>query len=218
MVVVALLCITAFTAAGGLSSQISTAVGTEVLVRSLNCGFLERRDVPSTNPDGQATEAQKFFALAPSKAEIIDNAANYAQQCYSTNTAGNLDCGRFVTKNLESTIEYKAACPFEGEMCRSSSKNLLIDSGYINSHEHLGLNSPDQFFVRNVLHCAPITTTGYTSQRNTSLGNLTLYHYGSILTPSGPQDYVFAAESIESQYAFSFSPDFPTISSNYGVA
>ncbi|KAI1132832.1 hypothetical protein F5Y10DRAFT_291787 [Nemania abortiva] len=181
MAIVALFCISAFTAAGGLSSQISTAVGTEVLIRSLNCG--------------------KFILLSPSKAEMIDNAANYAQQCYSTSTAGTLDCGRFVTKKLTSSVDDRAMCPFKEKMCRSTSKNLRIDSGYISSHEHFGINSPDEFFVRQILHCAPITTTGYTSQRNTSIGNFTLYHYGSVIATPGWLDYVHAAKSIESQYA-----------------
>ncbi|GAW15864.1 hypothetical protein ANO14919_052860 [Xylariales sp. No.14919] len=215
--IVALLCITAFTAAGGLSSQISTAVGTEVLIRSLNCGILDRKNVPSTS-DGQVTETQAFFALAPRKAENIDNAANYAQQCYSNGTARNLDCGRFVTKQLTKFVDDDALCPFEEKMCRSSSKNLRIDSGYISSHEHLGINSPDKFFARNVLHCAPIMTDDYTSQLSTSMGNITLYHYGSLLSPSGLKDYVFAAESIDSQYAFGLSPDFPAVGSNYRVS
>ncbi|KAI0531555.1 hypothetical protein GGR58DRAFT_524421 [Xylaria digitata] len=210
MVIVAVICIVTFTAAGGLSSQISTAMGTEVLIRSLNCGIQELKNVGAVGP-------QNFFALAPSRAEMIENAANYAQQCYSTGAARNLDCGRFVTKKLASFIDDNAACPFKEKICRSSSRNLRIDSGYISSHEQLGLNSPDRFFARNVLRCAPITITGYTSQQSTPIGNITLYHYGGVLAPSGRKDYVFAAKSIESQYAFGFSPDFPAIGGNYEV-
>ncbi|KAI1350941.1 hypothetical protein F5Y01DRAFT_315224 [Xylaria sp. FL0043] len=70
---------------GGLSSQISTAIGTEVLILSLHCGILDR-SIPGTS-DGSIND---FFALVPSKAELIDNAAIYAQQCYSTRTSGNL--------------------------------------------------------------------------------------------------------------------------------
>lgn len=214
---IALLSTTAFTAAGGLSSQISSAVGTEVLIESLNCGRLEAKNAPNST-DEPVSETQSFFALVPIKAEGIDNAANYAQQCYSNNTAGNLDCGRFITKRLPSFIDKSAACPFEEKVCRSNSKNLRIDSGYLDSHEHFGLNIRDKFFMRNVLHCAPITTTGYTSQRNTSIGDITLYHYGSLQSPSGPVDYVFAAKSIKSQYEFGMSSDFPVVGANYGVS
>ncbi|KAI0813452.1 hypothetical protein GGR55DRAFT_703439 [Xylaria sp. FL0064] len=213
MAIIALFCIISFTAAGGLSSQISTAIGTEVLIRSLHCGILDR-----TIPGASDGSINDFFTLVPNKAELIDNAANYAQQFYATGTSGNLDCGQFVIKNLTRQIDYNAECPFEGKMCRSTSDNLRIDSGYISSREHLGINSPDKFFVRNLLHCAPITTAGYTSQRNDSIGNITLYHYGSIMTSSGWQDYVFASNSIESQYAFNFSPDYLVFGSSYGVS
>ncbi|KAI0431176.1 hypothetical protein F5Y09DRAFT_205811 [Xylaria sp. FL1042] len=207
VVIVAFLSITAFTVAGGLSSQISNAVGTEVLLQSRNCGTL----------DGDISDSQIFFALAPTQAQLVDNAANYAQQCYSANAGGNLDCGRFVTQKLTSIVDDDAPCPFERKICRSNS-NIRVDSGYIDSREHLGINRPERFFARNVLHCAPITTTGYTSQRNTSIGNYTVYHYGSIMAPAGRRDYVFAAESIESQYALTFSPDFPTYSGDYGIS
>ncbi|KAI1734905.1 hypothetical protein F4680DRAFT_470549 [Xylaria scruposa] len=205
MVTVALLCIITFTTAGGLSSQITTAVGTEVLIRGLNCGILQSQiAVPN------------YFELESIKADSIDNAANYAQQCYSTGAAG--DCGRFVTKSLTSYIDDNAPCPFEEGICRSNSKNLRIDSGYISSHKHLGLNSPLKLFGRNVLHCSPIITAGYTSQQNTSLGNITLYHYGSALTSSGWHNYTFAAKSIEDQYVFGFSLDYLVFSSSYRVS
>ncbi|KAI0528131.1 hypothetical protein F5B22DRAFT_22873 [Xylaria bambusicola] len=213
---IALLCIIAFTAAGGLSSQVSTAIGTEVLIKSLNCGLLSLENGPSGS-DGPTTITQKFFALAPSKAEVIDDAANYAQQCYSNDTAGNLDCSRFAVKRLTSLIDTNAECPVERKMCRSSSNNLRIDSGYIDSREHLGLNLPHRFFARKVLHCAPITTVGYTSEQNTLTGNVTLYHYGKLLAPSGWKDYIFAAKSIESQYEFNLSPDFVVVGGNYGI-
>jgi hypothetical protein len=201
--------ITAFAAAGGLSSQISTAVGTEVLIQSLNCGYL---DEAYTNPNGHhnSSQAVSFRLLESSReAQSVENAVNYAKQCYSNNTAGMLDCGRFVKKFIASFVDNEASCPVHEKMCRSNSANIRIDSGYINSHRYLGLNSPieDRILARNVLHCAPITTTGFTSRKNTSLGDLTMYHYGSSLEPSGKKDYMFAAESIESQYAFALSPD-----------
>ncbi|KAI0451116.1 hypothetical protein F5B21DRAFT_516963 [Xylaria acuta] len=164
MIMVATACVFTFAVAGGLSSQISTAVGTEVLIHSHNCGYIDPKKLQ--DPDGQASFPQQLFALVPNRAETIDNAANYAQQCYSNNTAGTLDCGRFVTKKLESLIDNTATCPFQDEMCRSNAANIRIDSGYINSHEHLGHNYPaeNRILARNVFHCAPITTTGFTSE------------------------------------------------------
>ncbi|RYC65041.1 hypothetical protein CHU98_g1142 [Xylaria longipes] len=218
VVMVASVCVSAFAVAGGLSSQISTAVGNEVLIHSYNCGYIDPKKIQ--DPDGQTSFPQQLFALVPNRAETIDNAANYAQQCYSNNTAGTLDCGRFITKKLESFIDDKATCPFQNKMCRSNSRNIRIDSGYINSHEQLGHNYPaeDRMLARNVLHCAPITTTSLTSEVSTLGDNLTLYNYGSVLSPSGEKDYVFAAQSIKSQYALALSPDFSFSAANYGIS
>ncbi|KAF2968840.1 hypothetical protein GQX73_g4747 [Xylaria multiplex] len=215
VILVAAVCMSAFAVAGGLSSQISTAVGTEVLIDSFNCGYIDPKKIQ--DPDGQVSFPQQHFALVPNRAETIDNAANYAQQCYLDDTAGTLDCGRFVTKKLESIIDNKATCPFQDKMCRSNSTNIRIDSGYINSHEHLGHNYPveDRILLRNVFHCAPITTTGFTSKASALGDDLTLYHYGSVLAPSGEKDYVFAAQSVESQYALALSSNFSFATANY---
>ncbi|KAI1179955.1 hypothetical protein F4777DRAFT_355236 [Nemania sp. FL0916] len=206
-----------FLVASTLLPIISTTVGTDVLIRSLNCGFLSLNGVRETDTDGKFHDNLKNSALAVLKAENIDNAANYARQCYSNNTDDSAYCARFATEKLISSIDRHAACPFEEKMCRSSSMNLRIDSGYIESREHLGLNSRDIFLAKIVLHCAPIVTTGFASQQSTSIGNLTLYHYGELLTLSGWQNYVFAAKSIESQYAFNLSPITPNIDGNYGI-
>lgn len=68
-----------------------------------------------------------------------------------------------VQKTLPMTIDQHADCPFYGGICLSNSSNLKIDTGHMNSHEHLGINAPpqDRFSYRSVLHCAPIKTEGY---------------------------------------------------------
>ncbi|KAI0401872.1 hypothetical protein F4802DRAFT_393586 [Xylaria palmicola] len=199
--VVAMLCIAAFAAAGGFSSQTSTAVGTEVLVKSLNCGFTEDLD----------------FDKLPLVAERISNAANYAQQCYSRNSTGRIDCGRFVAKRIDADVDTEAGCPFEDNVCRLKSGNIRIDSGYMDSHKHFGLNSPtdQRMLVRKVLHCAPLTTTGYSSQINLAIGNVTLYHYGNITTHTGLHDYMATAKSIESQYSYTLSSNTLQAYANY---
>ncbi|KAI0454116.1 hypothetical protein F5B21DRAFT_525186 [Xylaria acuta] len=191
MVIVAITCVATFTIAGGFSSRISTAVGTEVLISSANCGYLD-------------LDPGAYFITLPFLAKRVENAANYAQQCYSNNNFGLLDCGRFVTKRLTSNrqADIKATCPFSNNMCRDRSKNLRLDTGYIDSHDDLGLNTPtDQRIVwRNVFHCAPLVTTGFTTRDNTSMQNATLYHYGNFSSGAGLLDYMYVAESVESQY------------------
>jgi hypothetical protein len=187
-------CVVGFTVASGFSSTISTAVSSEVLVKSIKCGFVT---------EGLSSTPEQLFPLFSYGAEKYDSAANYAQQCYSNNTSGVLDCGLFITKQITGTIDKNATCPFSNEVCRNSQSNIRLDTGYVDSHAHFGLNSPpnERILFRNVVHCAPLTTEGYTTlETNTPLGNVTKYHYGSSRNATGDINYVHLAESLRSQY------------------
>ncbi|KAJ2991353.1 hypothetical protein NUW58_g2542 [Xylaria curta] len=194
--VVATICVLSFTIAGGFSSYISTSIGDEVLINSMNCG----QTLKGLSPD-QHPRAQAYLA------EHIDSAANYAHQCYSSGGGGLLDCSRFVKQQIIGDIDRNAVCPFRDDLCRRRHSNLRIDSGLLSSHDHFGLNSPpdERILWRNVYHCAPIVTTGYTSQSNTSFGEATLYHYGNHTGPDGIQDYIYAAKSLDAQYSLPLS-------------
>ncbi|KAI0450085.1 hypothetical protein F5B21DRAFT_529296 [Xylaria acuta] len=209
MVMVAAFCIAAFTVAGGYSSQITTAVGDEVLIKSANCRAL--------NPTLQ-NQSSNVRVNNPQYARWINSAANYAQQCYSADSAGLVDCRRFAIRQLTNNMDQKAICPFDEAMCRDSSSNIRIDSGFVDSHTHFGLNSPphERIIWRNVLHCAPINTANFTSQKKTDLGLLTLYHYGNIYDYS-VADAVYAAKSVESQYASDFSEDIQVSYSAFSI-
>ncbi|OTA94888.1 hypothetical protein M434DRAFT_381929 [Hypoxylon sp. CO27-5] len=183
----------AFTVAGGFSANISTAMGDEVLIRSPSCGILPGlNDIP-------------FTVLSREYAERSNNAANYAQQCYNTKDPGMLDCNRFTAERLPTQkIDYNASCPFEGQICRSDKSNMLLDTGYVDSSSHLGLNTPkgERFSWRYVLHCAPLKTEGYKSriiqqETNKSLIRLfaSIYSQGQLWPES---DFVPPSEMNES--------------------
>ncbi|KAI8627032.1 hypothetical protein F5Y19DRAFT_477924 [Xylariaceae sp. FL1651] len=195
ILVVAAVSITGFTVAGGFSSRISTTMGNEVLIKSADCGY----------PMGTlGSDVEADYAYRANQARNIDAASNYAEACYSGDSAGLTDCNRFVVKQLtdNSTVDTEAKCPFSDNICRNASTNLLLDTGYLDSHIHLGLNAPPEQRIlwRNVLHCAPLVTEGFTSQVNTPQGNVTRYHYGRTYNNSVPIDYVFEAADVESQY------------------
>ncbi|GAW24523.1 hypothetical protein ANO14919_141100 [Xylariales sp. No.14919] len=201
----------AFTVAGGFSSQVSTAVGTEVLLESMNCGW----------DDFEAARSEDLFLQSAIFAPKIYNAANYAQQCYSNDSVGILDCSRLTTKRISAQIDTEASCPFQHDICRSNSTNLRIDSGYMNSHDHFGINAPvdKRMLVRTVLHCAPMETRGYSSQKNTTIGNVTVYHYGNAtLVNTDTTDYMATAKPIESQYSYLLSPDTFSFGANYELS
>lgn len=180
--------IVAFTVAGGFSSTIATGVGNEVLLDGSNCAFIDIQD-----PDLSAQSITQPYQIRQA-----NTASNYAQQCYSTNTSGMFDCGTFVRPRIPSSVDNQTACPFAEGMCQSDT-NLRLDTGYIDSHETLGLNAPleERFIFRNVLQCAPLVTEGYTSNISTSNGNYTTYNYG---TRRG-HDYTTVGYNSDLQYS-----------------
>lgn len=198
IIVTAVSCMTAFTLAGGFSSRLSTGVGNEVLISSANCGAA---NIPNISEDINTS-----YAFRPYCAKKITDAANYARRCYTVNAGA--DCSSFVTPRLQSIQDLNASCPFSEPMCRRQSGNIRLDSGYVDSHKHLGLNSPPgrRILWRHVVHCAPLVTEGFTSQEDNSQAS-TRYHYGSVTVRDGDVDYIYKAPSLESQYSDVLSED-----------
>jgi hypothetical protein len=163
--------IAAFTVAGGFSSRISSAMSDEVLINGNNCGISL-----SAGPSMDTFESWTRYL-----SRTYTDAANYAQQCYSEASSGMLDCDRFVVKELQTAnIETNRSCPFPGDICRTNNTNIRLDTGYLDSHDHLGINAPpsERFGYRFVLECAPLKTEGrvtYVSLDNTTWAR---YHYG----------------------------------------
>ncbi|OTA81800.1 hypothetical protein M434DRAFT_61739, partial [Hypoxylon sp. CO27-5] len=176
--------IIATTIAGGYSSQISTAVGNEVLLKGEHCAIL------STDIQGQfnsTTEMLKSIHLTKS----LDDAINYAQQCYSSTPSGVLDCDRFVVRNIATVIkDYAAGCPFASDICRDNATNIRLDTGHIDSNDYFGLNAPknQRLSFRQVLSCAPLKTNGYTGTVTILNKTFTSYNYGTIAVVAVPMD------------------------------
>lgn len=187
VVATAALSAAAFTIAGGFSSSISTGVGNDVLLDGSNCALVDtsRDDVGSMS------------LLSPYVSRQSSSAANYAQQCYSTNTSGMFQCGTFVKPRIPSFVDNQTACPFSEGLCQSA-ENLRFDTGYIDSHEHLGLNAPpdERISFRLALQCAPLVTEGYSNNTSTSAKNYTTYYYGE----SSDGNYTYRTSSRDTQY------------------
>lgn len=162
-----------------------------MLVDGTNCGFLTSSDYNNIDVESALNRE-------------LANALNYAQQCYNTDTPGLADCENFVTSRIPMFVDNQAPCPFPGPVCRTNTSDLLLDTGFINSHDHLGINAPadERLFLRAVLHCAPLVTTGFSQNYTGRYRNHTLYNYG----PSGPSigslSFTYMARSLESQYSF----------------
>lgn len=175
----------AWTVAAGFSSQISTAIGNEVLLSGSSCGYLDE------TLDWNLTDVNAFFF--PHVARQIQSSATYAQECYSE-TSEFQNCATFVKRKISSTVVSNASCPFDDKICLNQDANLVLDTGYLDSHKDFGLNTPpnQRFKYRRVVQCAPLVTEGYMTIVESSATNrsYTRYWYGQ-QAGSGEKVYVY---------------------------
>ncbi|KAI3326245.1 hypothetical protein HD806DRAFT_441210 [Xylariaceae sp. AK1471] len=213
----ALLSLGIFTGVTYILPLISTSAGDEVLLLPGECGILDVNAAYSN-----LTEFDEL--ILPLRANQIANAANYAQQCYS-NSSGTLGCTGFIKSRIPSVVQLNAKCPFQEEMCRSTRSNLFLDTGYINSHDHFGLNSPIDARVsfRTTLRCAPLVTEGYTSTKRSPVANYTLYQHGyyigGSLSNKSHMNGLYEIEEVASQYrtAAALKDEYPLPGRNYQI-
>lgn len=201
LVIFSICYLAAFTAAGGFSSNISSSIGDEVLIKSENCGMV----VANYTIESRSKSLQWITSLS-------NSAANYAQQCYRTDRSSATKlttCNKFVRSSLSKyTINTTAECPFQNRICRNPQSTLRLDSGYIDGNDDLGLNAPknERFGYRYVLHCAPLETDNYTSHIEEGGRGWDKYHYGTqLIGPSDnltdSYDYIYKIEDLDHQYS-----------------
>jgi hypothetical protein len=142
----------------------TTSVGDEVLIDSSNCGMISFGE-----------GADIWDVQFPYMSARVTNAANYAQQCYSPGRCSALSCTTFATSTLPTPVDRKADCPFQpgSGICKSDDSNLFLDTQFIDSSVHLGLNAPfaERIQFRNTYHCAPPRKA---TQHRTSIRGLML--------------------------------------------
>lgn len=144
-----------------------------------------------------------FNIIYPWLSQSKKNSANYAQQCYSSNSSGTLECATFVKSRLGFTSNLNASCPFSDSICRSDDSNLLLDTELISSDD-LGINLPidQRMYYRQVLHCAPLRTDGFKDNVSKKYSNYTRYYYGrSDIAGLYYTNWTFEAESLDIKYS-----------------
>ncbi|KAI9149485.1 cytochrome p450 protein [Paramyrothecium foliicola] len=194
--------------ASGFSSQI--LLRSEVLIAGGHCGLIK---------DHIENVRDHLLHIRLYWTRTYEMAASYAQRCYREDSQTS-DCGFMAKKSLPMTIDSRADCPFNESLCLSGDSNILIDSGLLDSHDDLGMNSPPEsrFQYREVLHCAPLTTDGHRSNFTDRFNRTySLYEYGPIglKRPDDASDSTFAAPlDILQPSQKSFAE---TIGANYAV-
>lgn len=124
-----------FTAAAFFSSQVASTSNLVLLQRDPACGYLMYPDQLDTiDETKQATE---WYIANKANAQW---ALSYIDQCYGPNASTSTTmCNTLVHRTLNvssSTVD----CPFpNATMCRDNA--VQVDSGLLNSAEHLGINS-----------------------------------------------------------------------------
>jgi hypothetical protein len=93
--------------------------------------------------------------------QLLNLAGSYVSTCYDFNASNaEQSCLAYGRSTLVWTVETNVQCPFAPEMC-SQRKSILLDSGLVDSLQHLGINSRDRIQYRQQLHCSPLETKGY---------------------------------------------------------
>ena len=193
LVVMSLVCLTGFSVASLFSSQISSKVGNEVLLKGANCSIptptIDLSTVTGDLYDNWFVPRNRAWALR------MQNAANYALQCYSTTGERQLECATFTQRRLPVAADMRAGCPFNSTICRAADANLFLDTGYLDSHEHFGMNAApsERFLYRKVVHCAPLVTEGYV--RTVNISNDTSYTVYNYSVGNSPPPYAYSNDA-----------------------
>ena len=152
--------------------------------------------------DGGANGASKdIFALSAQfnakYGDDIQLSIEYAQKCY-------LDAETYATSSTcdvlpSPTIRYhtstaNGSCPFQDHVCHDSSNVVSFDTGPIDSHFRLGINSKiaDRLTYQRITTCAVLNDTGRISGWND-----TTFVPGDAHQPTQDVAYVYYGPNLE---------------------
>jgi hypothetical protein len=170
-------------AAGVLSSQIAKSSSNErLLALNPNCGYWSFDDIETNYASITSSWRQQH--------KDTDAAVEYARKCY-TIEANPLQCNKYVRTTLPYTVNQNSSCPFKNGIClMGDTAAYSMDTGFLDSREHLGINSPPgtSVHLRKITTCAPLQLDGYATKfKATSddalwrAGDFVItYHYGKM--------------------------------------
>lgn len=146
------------------SSEVTRAAGQERLIRSSQCGYWMT--------DESATRSRSFEVKT---LRDLTNAAAYARECYGE-SANALQCNTYATPSIRWEGK-NVGCAFKEGMCWRN-HTYQMDTGLIDSHFDLGINTPQQerLKYRRVTTCSVIGEEGYINDSNDTM--VTTWNYG----------------------------------------
>lgn len=103
----------------------------------------------------------EYFSAQTQKASEY---LTYVNRCYKNPGAALSDeCKIYAKPALPYSRDINVGCPFDPEVCAQTQGNILLDTGFLDSYEYLGLNDGPRFKFQLRRHCAPLKTQGYTN-------------------------------------------------------
>ncbi|KLU91505.1 hypothetical protein MAPG_10023 [Magnaporthiopsis poae ATCC 64411] len=147
-----------------LSSRIQL-INSDVLLTGQECGRVPPLTV---NEDGKWSPTEGQAALTMLKWSY-ERATEYGQNCYGPATSPDdpepPSCRDFPLTRVPMSIRVGVPCPFGDGVCAEPSGAITLDTGLIDSNDHLGVNSPpgDRIKYQKIMTCSPIRAENYSS-------------------------------------------------------
>ncbi|KAJ9612345.1 hypothetical protein H2200_003942 [Cladophialophora chaetospira] len=149
----------------------------EVLSRSNDCGVWNQTyfDIVSLLDFSTEQNFEMLVQYKAKQAQDVQLSLEYAQECYfARSSALNVSstCKTFKTPRLNYGNDY-GKCPFPSELCHDSSETVVLDTGYLDSHDHIGINAKpqDRLKYRRITTCTVLNDTEYITGWNGTLAD-----------------------------------------------
>ena len=194
---------------GLYAPYIYTRTESEVLLKaSPYCGSVTPVDV------GMIENRHFFNKIMEDEFNTVNAADTYVQRCYERNDTTN-SCLTYPSQTLPFDLADEQVCPFgpDGSACVTENSTVVtLDTGYLDSNRHFGINAAaaERVRYRRQTTCSPLHSAGWVSVYNTSgtpLGDLYQdavlwrYRYG----PAHGEDYTFQYNVMQATYPIPYS-------------
>lgn len=152
---VSLVSLVVWSAAQLFATRIWSSSSNQFLIGNVACGHHNTTSDRSTGQLQTSTSAWLRHWRAR-----LEAASLYESQCYASQ-ANSSDCLTLPARRIEWTMQ-DTSCPFQDPtLCiKTNNVPILLDTGYINSNAHLGINAPTPESVeyRKIAACSPMQT------------------------------------------------------------
>jgi hypothetical protein len=177
-------------------SVIWTGAGDQYLLVPSRCGLMFDRRFARSSLFESLNLRYTWFSKV--MAPRLDYASSYQSQCSGDHSEQSRFCDRSPV-HLHNWEVSDGKCPFtEQSLCISTNSTpVIIDSGFINSNTHLGINAPRGKTIeyRKIATCSPMDSTfTQTVQDTVTKLEETRYYYGPSLLSNDKESFTYSRD------------------------